>query len=189
MGAGLAAAAMGLVDRWVTPVSLVGYLAAALLVVGIALVAATWLGRARGLLPVGLLLLVALVAISVTAPLQPLNPWRPERVDISSVAELPQAPVTRQLGQLHLNLAGLALTDDAELTAHVDLGTLVVTVPEGVNVVVNYDVEVGMVSAYGADVVGGPDLANRIRPATMIAGAPTLTLNLSVDSGEVRVER
>ena len=69
------------------------YAAAALLVVGLTLVAATWLGRARGLLPVGVLLPVAVLVLSALGP-QIARPadasgCRATQVGYTTVAELP----------------------------------------------------------------------------------------------------
>ena len=54
---GLTLSGLGIADYvGAAIVPVVVYAAAALLVIGLALVAATWFGRARGLLPVGVLL-------------------------------------------------------------------------------------------------------------------------------------
>ena len=62
---GLTLSALGVAQALGVAIPLVGYLAAALLVIGVTLVVATWLGAARGLLPVGALL--AVVVLIVTA--------------------------------------------------------------------------------------------------------------------------
>ena len=53
---GLTMAGLGLADSLGAAIALLVYSGAALLVIGIALVLATWWGRARGLLPLGVLL-------------------------------------------------------------------------------------------------------------------------------------
>ena len=55
---GLTLSALGVAQALGVAIPLAGYLAAALLVIGVTLVVATWLGAARGLLPVGALLAV-----------------------------------------------------------------------------------------------------------------------------------
>ena len=62
--------------RSVSPITPLIYAASALLVVGLTLVAATWLGRARGILPVGLLLLVVVLGLSVADPGEPSSSTR-----------------------------------------------------------------------------------------------------------------
>ena len=65
VGVGLVLLGLAIADSLGVPITPLIYAASALLVVGLTLVAATWLGRARGILPVGLLLLVAVLGLSV----------------------------------------------------------------------------------------------------------------------------
>ena len=62
---GLTLAGLGIADVNGAAIGPAIYLGAALLVVGLTLVAATWFGRARGILPVGLVLLLALLSVTV----------------------------------------------------------------------------------------------------------------------------
>ncbi len=185
---GLALATMAVIERVWVPVPAVGYLGAALLMVGLTLVAATWFGRARGVLMTGLLLAVGVLATTVTGPLHSMEDWRPKQI-VHAPTELPTAPLTQDFGKLELNLSKVAMESDATVTAHVDIGSLVVTIPPNVNVVVRYDVDAGVVATYGSPTVGGTDLVEQVTPGEPIAGAPTLTLKLSVDQGELRVDR
>jgi predicted membrane protein len=82
------------------------------------------------------------------------------------------------------------MTSDATYSAHVDLGRLEITVPRDANVLINYTADVGEVRAYGVDVQAGSDLSGQIpdqRPAQ--PRQHTLTLDLSVDAGNIEVQR
>jgi predicted membrane protein len=82
------------------------------------------------------------------------------------------------------------VTRDATYKAHVDLGRLEVTVPKNVNVVINYTADLGAVRAYGAEIQAGSELSGLIRdPQPAQSGQHTLTLELSVDAGNIQVQR
>ena len=65
---GLTLSGLGVAQALGVAIPLAGYLAAALLVIGVTLVVATWLGMARGLLPVGALLAVAVLIVTAAGP-------------------------------------------------------------------------------------------------------------------------
>ena len=85
---GLTLGGLGLADLLGAPIAPGVYLGAALLVIGLTLVAATWLGRARGILPVGILVLLALLATWVTMPFGTPRVWD-RQLSYSTVADLP----------------------------------------------------------------------------------------------------
>ena len=186
---GLTLSGLGLADRYGVDVPVSGYLAAALLVVGLTLVAATWFGRARGILGVGLLLLLSVLATSVAGPVASQEGWGVQRITYTTAAELPTTPIMKDVGQIQLDLSQVALTDDTVLTAHVDAGSLVVTVPENTNVRIQYVIDSGVLTAFGEQAAGGTDLRDTIEPAGADPADPTLTLVLSADVGEIRVQR
>ena len=108
----------------------------------------------------------------------------------TTLAELPAAGDSEDFGKLSVDLSQLAVSADANYTAHVDLGQLDVTVPKDAHVVVNYKADMGAVRVYGDEVQAGSELTGQItdpRPAQ--PGEPTLTLNLSVDAGNIQVQR
>lgn len=186
---GLALTGLGILDSQGVAIPVAAYFGAALLVVGLTLVAATWFGRARGLLPVGLLLLVGLLVTSSTSPVAHIDDWNKSSVAYTQLSELPPGGDIRDAGNLHVDLSRLPVTTDMAHNAHLDVGNLEVTVPSDVNVVVRYTVDVGRVRAYGADVKAGPDLRGEVPDPTPLEGRPTLTLDLSVDAGTVEVHR
>jgi phage shock protein PspC (stress-responsive transcriptional regulator) len=185
---GLTLSGLGVAQALGAAIPLASYLAAALLVIGVTLVIATWLGKARGLLPVGAVLAVA-VLIVTTAGSALEVPMSTSRA-YTTLAELPGAGDSEDFGKLSVDLSQLAVATDASYTAHIDLGRLEVTVPKDANVVVNYSADMGAVRAYGNEVQGGSELTGQIPdPRPGRPGEPTLTLNLSVDAGNIQVQR
>lgn len=186
---GLTLSGLGIAQAAGVAIPLAGYLAAALLVIGLTLVAATWFGMARGLLPVGVLLAIAVVIITAAGPAIRVPSAATSTHAYTSLAELPAGDST-DVGTLSVDLSRLAVTSDVTYAAHVDLGQLVVKVPEDTTVLINYKADLGAVRAYGAEVKAGSDLAGDVKdPQPTRPGQHTLTLNLSVDAGNIEVQR
>jgi hypothetical protein len=55
--------------------------------------------------------------------------------------------------------------------------------------VINYKADLGAVRAYGEEVQAGSDLGGRIDPQPVLPQAHTLRLDLSVDAGDIEVQR
>jgi phage shock protein PspC (stress-responsive transcriptional regulator) len=186
---GLVLAGLNLADRSGAAVAPAAYAGAALLVVGLALVAATWFGRARGLLAVGLLLVPVVVLTSVAAQVVPSEPLGHTERRYSRVADLPRTPEIFEAGQAEVDLSELVLTEDATYTAQLDVGQLEVTVPDDVNVEVRYGLDLGAVEGLGQQLDTGFDLHGVEELPGAVEGRPTLTLDLTVDAGQVAVVR
>ena len=187
---GLTLSGLGIAQALGAAIPLAGYLAAALLVIGLTLVVATWFGMARGLLPVGILLAIAAVTVTAAGPALRTPTSASFNIGYATLSELPAGGDYEDFGSLAVDLSQLAVTRDATYKAHVDLGHLEVTVPRDVNVVINYTADLGAVRAYGAEVQAGSDLSGLIRdPQPTQAGQHTLTLELSVDAGNIQVQR
>jgi phage shock protein PspC (stress-responsive transcriptional regulator) len=187
---GLTLSGLGVLQGVGTALPLASYLAAALLVIGLTLVAATWLGMARGLLPLGVLLAIAVLIVTAGGPELRVPAAATASHAYTTVAEIPVAGDSAEFGKLSIDLSQLAVTADVSYTAHVDLGRLEVTVPKDANVVVNYNVDMGAVRAYGDEIQAGSDLKDQIKdPQPPQPGQHTLTVNLSVDAGNVEVQR
>lgn len=187
---GLTLSGLGIAQALGLAIPLAGYFAAALLVIGLTLLAATWFGMARGLLPLGILLTVAVVIATAAGPALRTPIPASSAHAYTSLAELPAAGDSEDFGKLSVDLTQLAVTNDATYSAHVDLGELVVTVPKGANVVINYRADLGAVRAYGTEVQAGSELSGRVPdPQPIQPGRHTLTLDLSVDAGNIKVQR
>lgn len=185
---GLALSGLGVVDALGVSVPLAAYFAAALLVLGPTLVAAAWLGRARGILPVALVVLLATIGTSVGGPVAQHRGWGSDLKTYTSASQLASGD-DRELGELKVDLTGLKLTSDASYTAHVDVGVLEVTVPPELNVTINWKVQSGAFVVDHQKTEAGSDLRGVVNPANADPAVPTLTLNVSVDRGKVQVRR
>jgi phage shock protein PspC (stress-responsive transcriptional regulator) len=186
---GLTLAGLNIADRTGVVVTPAAYAAAALLVVGLALVAATWFGRARGLLAVGLLLVPVVALTSVAAQVLPTAPFEHTPRSYNRAAQLPPTPELFAPGQAQVDLSRLALTEDVTYAARMEMGQLEVKVPDDVNVEVRYGVDLGNVEGLGQELDSGFDLEGTRELTGSLAGRPTLTLDLTVDAGQVSVIR
>jgi len=186
---GLTLAGLGVADYLGAALPIAAYFGAALLVVGLSLIAATWLGRARGLLPLGVVLLVGVLATSAIATVSRYDDWTGTLHRYAAVADLPAAGDSRDFGQLTTDLSTLTLTRDTTYKAHVDLGTLTVVVPPEAHVRINYAVDSGAVEVFDTVVAAGNELSDVYQPEPSGPGVPILTLDLSADMGKVVVHR
>ncbi len=187
---GLTLSGLGVIQGLGIALPLASYFAAALLVIGLTLIAATWLGLARGLLPVGVILAIAVLIVTAGGSELRVPVETTSSHSYTTLAELPVAGDSEDFGKLSVDLSQLAVTADASYTAHVDLGQLEVTVPKDAHVVVNYTADMGAVRAYGEEIQGGSELTGRVTdPQPARPGQHTLTLNLSVDAGNIQVQR
>ncbi len=185
---GLTLSGLGVAQALGVAIPLASYLAAALLVIGVTLLVATWLGMARGLLPVGALLAVAVLIVTAAGPA--LQVPMSASHTYTTLAELPAAGDSEDFGRLSVDLSQLAVTRDASYTARLELGRLEVTVPKDAYVVVNYTAEMGAVHAYGEEIRAGSEITGQHKdPQPAQPGQHTLTLNLSVDAGNIQVQR
>ena len=176
---------LAIADALGVPITPLIYAASALLVVGLTLVAATWLGRARGILPVGLLLLVVVLGLSVAIPASRFA----HQVGYTSVAQLPAQPVTVERGVLNVDLSRLDVTTDATFAADLGTGAVRIVAPPNTNVVLDYSVGNGAVLDNDQTVASGENLTGTSPLGRSVDSKPTLTLDIEVDQGVVAVKR
>lgn len=186
---GLTSGGLALADRLGAPVTAAVYAPSALLVVGLALVAATWFGRARGLLALGLLLVPVVVLTSLAGPVAHLDQWERTGRTYSRITDLPPGGDSLVSGELRVDLSRVVVTSDTRYAARVGTGRLEVVVPQDANVVLRYTVDQGVVQTYGQDPRGGSRLTEELPPTPLLPGRPTLTLDLSVDRGQLEVRQ
>ena len=186
---GLTLAGLALADYLGAAVLVVAYFGAGLLVIGLTLMLAALLGRARGLLPLGILLLVGLLTTSAISTAVRYGDWAQTQHSYTSVAQLPPNGDSREFGRLTTDMSELSLTRDATYRAHVDLGTLTVVVPPEARVRVNYTIDSGAVEVFDTVVAAGNELHDVFQPEAPAASGPTLTLDLSAEMGKVVVRR
>ena len=187
----------------VAHVSVATAAAIGLAVVGAGLVASLWLGRAPGLVPVGLGLVVLLLSAST------LERWAgaarsvgdnmhfelndrevtgvgERRYVVSSMDDL-QRRYEVGLGEVDLDLSRLDFTgQERSLNVEVGLGKAKVILPRAVSVEVRGEVGAGKAGVLGRDLEG---FDTRIEQDDAGAGAGKLRLELEVGLGEVEVLR
>jgi len=180
----IAAGVLWLVDRATALVEWPDYVALSLALVGLGTLVGTWLGDARRLLPVGVLLVLVLLA---SAQLPTLNAG-----DVSvtprSAAEL-ESDYTLGAGEMHLDLTRMA--DIAELdgrTVSIDngMGKIRVIVPDDVDVSVDAHVDLGHLQVFTRD-VGGWN--SNVLWRDLDDTDPDLHLVFEQSAGEIKVMR
>lgn len=167
-------------------VSVDQYAALALAVVGAGLLVGARLGRARGLIVLGAVL-VAFIALDAALPDVPIagtagqQVWTPMTVaDLRDHYEL-------GMGELRLDLAELELEpgQHVAVAASVGVGQLVVDVPPETTVDVDATSSLGEVVAFDLDSDGSNATIDHVRRGP--EGSPTIALDLSVGMGAVDV--
>ncbi len=166
--------------------SLVTGLALSVLVVGLALVVGTWMGRARWLIPVGLLLSIALGAAVVLDV--PVSGGTGSRVyNVATLSDL-RSPYRLGAGEMILDLGNLDLTGTTtEVDASVALGHLVVVVPAGAEVDFEGMVNVGNLVLFGREWDGTSVKQDVVVPGR--EGGGRLVLDAQMGVGELEVRR
>ncbi len=179
----LAEGVLGLADVAGAPVADSAYPAAAVGICGLMLVVGAFVGRAGGIIAVGL---VAALGLAVTTAA--------DRIDADSVTERPvtaaevESDYSLGAGEQRIDLsrvADVAALDGRTITIDGDIGSIDVTVPDTVRVRVDASVDgPGEVKLFGADRNGWgvEDSALVGDPA-----APFLTLELTLDVGSIEV--
>jgi phage shock protein PspC (stress-responsive transcriptional regulator) len=192
LAVGVTLTGLGVADHLGAAVSATLYAAAALLVLGLALVLATWLGRPRGLLPAGVLLAIAVLGLAAVRPGLPdvfPSVMPAHRVVYTTPAELPAGGDRLDAGRLTVDLSRLPVQTSTTYTARVDVGSVEVLVPGDAQVVVRYAVDAGTVTTFDRG-VSGSELSGVVNnPQPLRPDRPTLTLDLAVDLGTVQVRR
>jgi hypothetical protein len=167
-------------------VSVDHYAALALAVVGAGLLVGARLGRARGLIVLGVVL-VAFIALDAALPDVPVagtagqQVWTPTTVaDLRDHYEL-------GMGQLQLDLTELELEpgQHVAVAATVGVGQLVIEVPPETTIDVDATSNLGEVVAFDLDSDGSNATIDHVRRGP--EGSPTIALDLNVGMGAVDV--
>jgi predicted membrane protein len=153
--------------------------------VGLVLVLSTWIGRARGLIFIGLLLAFATAASSVVnVPLR--GGIGDEQYRPVSVAQI-EVPYELGIGHLTIDLRDLPLANETTtVNAQVGIGQLEVLVPSTVRVVVNGEAGAGSIQAFGYDDGGWREDVSRAAPGEK---SGELIINARVGAGQILVRR
>jgi phage shock protein PspC (stress-responsive transcriptional regulator) len=190
---GLVLTGLGMASAAGMAVSVSGYLAACLLVLGIALLAGTTYGRPPGAALAAVLVALAMITSLVVArPAVAGKSLGIRTVDYSAASVMPTHD-RLSLGQLTVNLSDLTLHQDRTYRARVDTGQLRVMLPKHVRTSVHAKVGHGQLRMRGQTQSGSSDVREHftVEPASAHPGQhqPRLTLVLRVDRGQLEVTR
>jgi hypothetical protein len=178
----------------VVNVSFLAVLPAALIVIGVALVAAARTGRHGGLIALGVIITVILtIASSFDIRLRGGVGDRNERP--TTAADI-QREYHLSLGQLTIDLRAVSLSESAgprTIKASVGMGQLTVRIPSGALVEATGHVGAGQVTIFGRENSGlDVKLVGHAPPPPgfqVIGGTAQLILDLSVGLGQIEVTR
>lgn len=175
---------LALIERMAAGVDFVPrhYLALLLGITGIGLLVGTWMGRARGLIVVGILL-VPLLALSPLAELDysRLTRTTEKPMSLAEVKEVYGVDV----GSLVVDLSTVDFKGDSiSVVVTADLGEVIVIVPTDIAVSGEASVDVGEVEVFGRSAAGLGDIRRRLDQS---GSNGNLDLTATVDVGRVIV--
>ncbi|MEX2280821.1 MAG: LiaF domain-containing protein [Acidimicrobiia bacterium] len=162
------------------------YMGLALAIVGVALVVGSVMGRARGLIVVGIVL-TPLLVLSPLADLDLNGGIGQRRVAVDSIEELSES-YELAIGELVIDLRGIDFgSETVELDASVGIGSLHIIIPDGIGVELDGEVGIGDAEAFGASRSGiARELdVSREGVGTLVLEAQTLIGELQVSGSEV----
>lgn len=162
-------------------------LPAALVLVGLALLAGSMTGSHGGLVALGVVLTVILTfATSVNVPLSGgIGDRTYSPTQVSDLPDRYQLPI----GNLTVDLTSLSLPPgETTVNARVGFGQLTVSVPRGVGVLVHWKVSGGNVDVLGES-QNGTSLDDQARTSNYDSTATKLVIEASVGFGDIKVRQ
>jgi hypothetical protein len=183
---------LGLLDARGASVPVAGYVAAALAVVGTGLVVGTWFGRSRGLIALGVALVVLLVPIATVERLGAAasagDAFESVTVVPDDVAEIDGTRTEYAAGDVRYDLTALDFSGErVDLEIRLGAGELVVAIPDDVTLVLDAQVGAGEIDALGERSSGLGVSTDRTFDTDASAG--TLVLDVSMGLGSLEVIR
>jgi phage shock protein PspC (stress-responsive transcriptional regulator) len=182
---------LAIVDAAGAVIPAAAYVALALAIIGLGLLIGTWYGRSRGLIVWGLLATFIALPVALVGDTLDWDLTGEDRtITIDQVAELPEDPASHGLGRVRYDLGGLELTgtDVRSLEVSQTVGALQVVVPPEVDVTVNASTGMGHIVAFDEEAGGHQDITVTDTGSDGPGGGQ-LTLDLSLQLGEITVER
>ncbi len=159
------------------------YVAGALLIIGGALLVGSWVGRARPLIWLGVLLLPLLLLVSF--PTLPIQGGVGERVHVPTSMTQLEPVYELGVGNMTVDLSQLPGRDPIEVELRMSLGELRVIVPEGANLDIDGRLRGGEAEVLGSTINGTSlDLGQLDPPET---GGRRVVLDVQHLFGTVRV--
>lgn len=185
---GLSMTGLGVASALGAAISPATYLATALLVMGLTLLAGTRYGRPPGMAFGAVIVAIAMLgALFTPQATQMVKTWGMQEVNYVQPAALPPSDQF-DAGNFRVDLSDLELDRSRTYSATVDSGRLEVVLPDDVDVQVRGTVGDGMLQFPDQQVRWGSDITMNL-PAPQDASDPILTLDLRVDSGQLEVTR
>jgi hypothetical protein len=183
---------LGIVDVN-TSVSPSAYVALAVAITGAMLLVGAFVGRPGGLIALGV---VASLGLGVTSAVEASTDWETggETLTAAPTSALAVQDVySVPNGQLSLDLSGvrdLARLDGREIALRLNAGEIDVTLPQGVNAVVEADLSfAGDINIEGTHRGGFDPSLTRTVIGSADPNAPTITLDLDARVGQISVEQ
>lgn len=158
-------------------------------VCGLGLIASAFIGRARPLIPIGLISLLGLgLAPLVDTTID--GGFGPREYVVTSEDDL-RSSYEVGGGYIELDLRRLDLTEDRTVDIEVGAGYAEIVVPRDVTVQINADNQFGYVDVFGREQSGVSSSVSRSADASGEADGdgPTLTINVTVTFGSAEVSR
>ena len=168
----------------------VSVFATALAVVAAGLLVGAVVGRARGLIWLGILLTIA-TGISHAAD-QDFNGSVGERTWVPTTIAAAERPFRLGIGDAELDLTRLPAGSTVEVVARVGVGELRVIVPTDARVVVDGEVGAGTLTLLDEETLDGTDLKDSTTstlPSGQTGSGTLITLDAEVGLGELEVRR
>jgi phage shock protein PspC (stress-responsive transcriptional regulator) len=167
------------------------YVALAVAIIAGMLLIGAFVGRPGGLIALGIL---ATLGLGITSAVEASTDWETggENLRLAPVSALAvQDSYTVPNGQITLDLTGvrdIAALDGREIDLHLNAGEIDVTLPPGVNAVVNAEMRfAGDITIDGSQRGGFDQSLTRTITGSTDPNAPTLTLDLHARVGEISV--
>lgn len=165
---------------------------AALLVIGLGLLLGSILGRGRGLIGAGLVLLPVVLLLQVIRPF-PVDVFGNGGLGVGTTSESPASAAEVRdsyqvgAGEIRLDLRDVAFTEDRDLALQVGMGEIVLVLPEDVDVEI-----IGRVGAGEMDLLDSRDDGVGLSRTVVdeVDGSDArLTIDVNVGFGTIEVDR
>lgn len=158
----------------------------AMTVLGAGLIYGAFFGRPRGLVPIGLLLLIGLAVSPAVDAFSEGGTGTREYSPVTQAAVLDNYDLGA--GPLELDLRRVNFTEDQTITVNVGAGYAEIWIPDDINVIVDAEASAGYVEVFGREYAGVFANGEDSRAAAD-ADRPTVTLVVDVTFGYAEVRR
>ena len=169
------------------------YVALAVAVIAVMLIIGAFVGRPGGLIALGIF---ASLGLGVTSAVEASTDWQTggETLNVTPISTVGvQDTYTVPNGQITLDLSkvrDVAALDGRTIDVHLNAGQIDVTLPRGVNAVVDAEMHfAGDINIDGSERSGFNQSLTRSVNGSSDPSAPTLTLNLDARAGQITVDR